>query len=161
MPVAVLRPRTGGVEQERRVRGATVHKAGSKIPTWLYLQSINSDKHLVLMSIYLISPWCGRTNYTNIKKRKPPLMFHLSSIKLGYNPLHQRESPCVNQKVIGCPSLLTGPVLPPPPPISLICPHASPSSFLSCTKMPLLRIRLRDPVPFWPLDPWSDFRDPE
>jgi hypothetical protein len=40
----------GRVRGERwtreKVRGAIVHKAGSKISTWLYLQSINSDKHL-------------------------------------------------------------------------------------------------------------------
>jgi hypothetical protein len=49
-----------------KVTGATVHKAGSKIPTWLtvppLLQSINSDKQLPLYrSIFLdddILLWC-------------------------------------------------------------------------------------------------------
>jgi hypothetical protein len=35
----------GGSSTRGKVRGATVHKAGSKIPT-MFLQSINSDKHL-------------------------------------------------------------------------------------------------------------------
>jgi hypothetical protein len=39
----------GGVWTREKVRRATVHKAGSKIPNqhdWLYFQSINSDKHM-------------------------------------------------------------------------------------------------------------------
>ncbi len=63
----------GGIEPERRLEGQQFTKLGQKyLHDWLYLQSINSDKHLpqspftdqfcrwrdfALMSILLISPW--------------------------------------------------------------------------------------------------------
>jgi hypothetical protein len=62
----------GGIEQERRLEGQQFTKLGQKYQhDWLYLQSINSDRHLPqspfigqflgwrhssLVSIYLISP---------------------------------------------------------------------------------------------------------
>jgi hypothetical protein len=67
--------RGGGELTREKVRGATVHKAGSKIPTWLTVSPvyINSDSHLpqcplevnifrwqhfALVSIKIISQWC-------------------------------------------------------------------------------------------------------
>ncbi len=101
---------------------------------------------------------------THIKKRKPPLMFHLSSIKLGYNPLPTKENRSEKPKGHRMSFSFNRSIHLPPSvsfDVSQICPHASPSSFLSCKKMPVLRIRLRDPVPFGLLHPGSDFRDPE
>ncbi len=70
----------GEIWTREKVRWATVHKAGSKLTRdWLYLQSINSDKHLsrspftgqffmwrhfALLSIYLISPCANETQHS-------------------------------------------------------------------------------------------------
>ncbi len=100
-------------QTREKVRGATVHKTGSKIPTiyQLYLQSINSDKHwpkmfllqvnffrrrhFALMSIYLTSPWSPRIKFAGTlssETRPGSVLFHrLPSLRRS--SLRGEESP--------------------------------------------------------------------
>ncbi len=79
----------GRVDPERRLEEQPFTKQGRKYKRdWLYLQSINSDKHLpqkhfVLMSIYLLSPCHAQT-----KNKKSCFVGarHRVEIGLSYRP---------------------------------------------------------------------------